>query len=254
MRRLVALLLVVLTGTAYAAWTTTGGGTGSVSATTLNPPPSATATGASPTTVLVSVPAAPSTGAPPSGYRVDRTSPSAASGVCTITGSTGSCTAAASGTGAQTYSVVSLRGAFPAWTSTALTGVTGTPTGATPPTVAVSQPTAGQSFGNSGSMNNNCPSSTTGICGTAAAGSGTITSVVLTLQRTLGATVTFWSGSAWTSGSTSLAATGTTAWRYAIDYGQLRAGATGSASYSAVVTVTNSSAGTASTTRTFTTT
>jgi hypothetical protein len=125
-----ALATVALTATAaLAQWTTTGSGTGSATSTTINPPTTANAAGASSTTVTVSVTAGPSGGAPVHGYRVDRTSPSAASGVCFITGTTGSCTATASGTGEQTYSIVSYRGttSLQYWQSAALSNVKGTP-------------------------------------------------------------------------------------------------------------------------------
>jgi hypothetical protein len=251
------IALALATTAALAQWTTTGAGTGSVTTTTITAPTAANAAGASATTVTVSVTAGPSSGAPVHGYRVDRTSPAPASGVCFITGTTGSCTAPASGTGTQTYSIVSYRGttSLQYWQSAPLAGITGTPL--TAPTVTVDKPTAGQSFANSGQMNNNCPSSQTGVCGTATAGSGTLGSgaVTLTLRRTVGSTVTFWNGSAWTSSSSTLTASGTTAWLYSIGYSTLRAGgASGTATYLVSVTVTDSSGSTASTTRTFTTT
>lgn len=125
-----ALGAVALSGTAALAhWSTTGAGSGSATTTTINPPASASAAGDSTSTVRVTVPTAPATGAPVQGYRVDRTAPSALAGACFITGTTGSCSAAASGTGSQTYRVVSYRGttSLQYWQSSPLTGVTGTP-------------------------------------------------------------------------------------------------------------------------------
>jgi hypothetical protein len=114
---------------ALAQWTTPGRGTGSATTTTINPPVSASASGTSTTTVRVQVTAGPSSGAPVQGYRVDRTSPAAATGVCFITGTTGSCTATASGTGQQVYSIVSYRGttSLQYWQSAPLPNVTGSP-------------------------------------------------------------------------------------------------------------------------------
>jgi hypothetical protein len=125
-----ALGIVALTGTsALARWSTTGAGTGSATTTTINPPASASGAGDSASSVLVSVPAAPGTGAPVHGYRVDRTAPTALTGACFITATTGSCSAPASGSGQQTYRVVSYRGttSLQYWQSAPLTGVTGTP-------------------------------------------------------------------------------------------------------------------------------
>jgi hypothetical protein len=125
-----ALGLVALGGTAaLAQWTTSGSGSGSATTTTINPPSSASAAGDSSSSVLVSVTAAPASGAPVHGYRVDRTAPTALTGACFITGTTGSCSAAAGSTGQQTYRVVSYRGttSLQYWQSTPLTGVTGTP-------------------------------------------------------------------------------------------------------------------------------
>jgi hypothetical protein len=125
-----ALGLVALTSTAaLARWSTTGAGTGSASTTTINAPEAASGAGDSTSTVLVSVTAGPSSGAPVHGYRVDRTAPTALTGACFITGTTGSCSASASGTGQQTYRVVSYRGttSLQYWQSAPLTGITGTP-------------------------------------------------------------------------------------------------------------------------------
>jgi hypothetical protein len=71
----------------------------------------------------------PASGAPVHGYRVDRTSPAPATGVCFISGATGNCTAAASGTGTQTYNLVSYRGttSLQYWQSAPLANVTGSP-------------------------------------------------------------------------------------------------------------------------------
>jgi hypothetical protein len=125
-----ALGLVALSSTAaLARWSSTGAGSGSATTTTINPPPSASGAGDTSSSVLVSVPSAPSSGAPVHGYRIDRTAPTALTGACFITGTTGSCSAAASGSGAQTYKVVSYRGttSLQYWQSAPLTGVTGTP-------------------------------------------------------------------------------------------------------------------------------
>ena len=124
-----AAAFALTTTAALAQWTTQGQGSGSASTTTVNPPAAASAAGASPTTVTVTVSTGPSGGAPVHGYRVDRTSPSAASGVCFISGTTGSCTASATaGSGTQTYNIVSYRGttSLQYWQSTPVS-VTGTP-------------------------------------------------------------------------------------------------------------------------------
>lgn len=138
-----AMAIVSLTaGTALATWSTVGTGTGSATTTTINPPltGNVTLTGMA-NAVTVAVNAAPATGAPVSGYRVDRTAPTALSGACFIVGTTGSCNAPADGTGTQTYSIVSFRGtqALQYWNSTALSR-TGTPAAAALAITGVTRP------------------------------------------------------------------------------------------------------------------
>lgn len=121
--------LVLATSAVWGYWSTSGSGAGSATTATLNPPASASATGASTSTVSVTVTAGPSGGAPASSYRVDRITAPAVTGACTISGATGSCNAAASGTGTNEYRIYSQRGtgANVAWTSSAFTAVSSAP-------------------------------------------------------------------------------------------------------------------------------
>jgi hypothetical protein len=137
-RRITAWALVLLAAPAVAvpalaSWTTSGTGKGGVTTATLNAPQTVTAQGVSAGTVDIAVTAGPASGAPVSGYRVDRVSPSPATGVCFITGTIGQCSAATSGTGSNAFSVFSYRGAgaSPTWTS-----ATGSPAAAAPISVA----------------------------------------------------------------------------------------------------------------------
>lgn len=128
-------------------------------------------------------------------------------------------------------------------------------TGTVAPTVSVTFPAASTNYNSTGAFNNQC-SGNDGICGTATAGSGSLAagSTTVTIRRTVSSTVTYWSGSAWSASSTTLATTGTTSWRYGITFANVRAGLSNgtSATYLVSATVTNT-AGTNSATRTFTT-
>lgn len=150
-RRLAASALVILGSLgaavpALASWTTSGTGSGVVTTTTLSPPQTVTAQGASAVTVNVAVSAGPSAGAPVTGYRVDRATPSPATGVCFITGTTGQCSAAASGTGINTFSVFSYRGALsaPTWTSATGASAAAAPISTATTLAFTSAPVSGQ--------------------------------------------------------------------------------------------------------------
>lgn len=119
----------VTAGTALARWSTTGTGTGTLTAGTINPPAAGDVTTTGTTNAVnVAVGVAPATGATVQGYRIDRTAPTSLVGACYITASTGNCNAPADGSGTQTYNIVSYRGTqtLQSWTSSALSR-TGTP-------------------------------------------------------------------------------------------------------------------------------
>ncbi|MGQ0467097.1 MAG: beta strand repeat-containing protein [Sporichthyaceae bacterium] len=85
------LLALAAAGPAWAYWTVnSSAATGSAAAATLGAPTASAAQTLSAATITVT--AKPASGPDPAGYRVDRISPTAATGVCTITGTTGSCT------------------------------------------------------------------------------------------------------------------------------------------------------------------
>lgn len=240
-----AVALVLLSPhSALGAWSNTGTGTGTTQAASLSAPAAGSAVSASSTSLTVSVTTAPATGPVPSGYRVDQTSPGTVSNVCGgISGSTGSCTYS-SLTSGTTYTLAIFSKVGNNWVASSALSVSGTP--AALPTVAFAFPSASGSYGNNGAWQKNCPSQTDGVCGTATGGSGTLTSVSVVLQRTVSSTVTYWNGSSWQSGSTSVTASGTTNWLLGITYTQLRTGATGTSSYTATVTANAGATATAS--------
>lgn len=136
---LLLTLLMAVSGTAWAAWTTSGGGTGSATTGTLSAPTAVTATapsGASSVSVSWS---APSTGVAPTGYRVDRTdttsgttsSACGSSSTALLTGT--SCTDASVPDGTYRYTVVAIRFGWTA-TSGPSSSVTVRATVPTPPT------------------------------------------------------------------------------------------------------------------------
>jgi hypothetical protein len=121
-------------GPAYAFWSVgSSNAAGSAKADALGAPTaSAAASGA---TIVITVSAAPASGPAPTGYRVDRTSPTSATGVCTITGATGSCTDTSPAAGSNAYAVYAKVGAN--WVA-ANAATASASTDTTPPTNALS--------------------------------------------------------------------------------------------------------------------
>lgn len=112
---------------AWAYWSVaSSGATASAAAAALGVP-GVGAKATSPTAVAVTV-TTPSSGPTPSAYRVDRTSPSPTSDVCTVSGSSGTCSAAAVAGQTNTYAVYALLGSH--WVS------------ATPGTASATAPSA----------------------------------------------------------------------------------------------------------------
>lgn len=140
------------TGAAFGAtaWTNSGTGSAAAKAMHLSPPAAANiSTAAGSTSVMITVnagPAAPSATA--SGYRVDRVSPTAKTGVCYIVASTGSCTDTGLTPANYSYSVFSVIGTnlnttpVVSWTSASGTGVSAKVI-ATASSMSVSSITAG---------------------------------------------------------------------------------------------------------------
>lgn len=250
-----------LAGSAAAGlWSRAGSGAGlgragGVSAVTVSVPGSTVTNG----TVAVSWTAATAPSGATITYVVDRKSGSTYTSVCgtgtTPTAAT-SCSDTSVPNGTYQYRVTAMVGAN--WATASLDSGTVTVTASSPPTVTIDKPTANQNFSNGGAMNNNCPSSVTGVCGTATAGSGTLNvgDVKLVLSRLNGSTTEYWSGSAWGTTLVSLTTTGSTgtAWSYAITYAQLRASVSGAITYTASASVTTGAGTGSSGNRTFTTT
>jgi hypothetical protein len=116
-RALVATTLTPLgvlgvAGVAFAFWTVAStGATGTAAADSLQPAQTVTTSGVTFSNVTVNVTAAPSTGPTPTSYRVDRTGSSPVPGVCSISGSTGSCADPSPVSGqTNSYAVYSLLG------------------------------------------------------------------------------------------------------------------------------------------------
>ena len=123
----VGVLLTVLmfvSGTAWAAWTALGGGTGQATTGTLVAPSAVTATAVSGASSVGVTWTAPSTGVSPSGYRVDRTDTSSGSTVAACGSSSSSlvtgtsCTDTSVPDGSYRYTVVAIRSG---WTATSAT-------------------------------------------------------------------------------------------------------------------------------------
>ena len=121
--RVTVLLVVLMTvsGTAWASWTVTGRGTGTAPTATLTAPSSVTATAATGATTVSVAWSAPTTGVAPTGYRVDRTDVATAATVAacgtspsSLLGST-SCSDASVPDGSYRYTVVAVRSG---WTAT----------------------------------------------------------------------------------------------------------------------------------------
>ncbi len=111
---LVATLLVLGSGTAYAAWTPGAGGSGTASAQSVGVPTSVTAAALTYSSVKVSW-SAPASGPTPAQYRVLRTAPTTAT-VCTVSSPTATCTdTGLAGSTSYSYTVTSLIGT--SWTS-----------------------------------------------------------------------------------------------------------------------------------------
>jgi hypothetical protein len=101
-----------VSGLAFAFWTVaSSGAAGTAAVDSLAAPATVSTSNVSATSVTINVGAGPASGPSPTSYRVDRTAPSAASSVCTITGSTGSCVDASPVSGqTNTYAVFSRLG------------------------------------------------------------------------------------------------------------------------------------------------
>jgi hypothetical protein len=81
-----------VSGLAFAFWTVAStGAAGTAAVDSLGAPATVSTSNVSAASVTVNVDAKPNAGPTPTSYRVDRTAPSAAPSVCTITGGTGSC-------------------------------------------------------------------------------------------------------------------------------------------------------------------
>jgi hypothetical protein len=81
-----------VSGLALALWTVAStGAAGSAAVDSLGAAATVSTSNVTATSVSINVDAKPATGPTPTSYRVDRTAPSAAPSVCTITGGTGSC-------------------------------------------------------------------------------------------------------------------------------------------------------------------
>lgn len=130
------MVLMAVSGTAWAGWTATGGGAGRATTDTLVAPSGVTGTAASGGTSVAVAWNSPSTGVSPAGYRVDRTDTTsgttvAACGSSASTPVTGtSCTDSSVPDGVYRYTVVAIRSG---WTATS------TPSG--PVTVQAAVPT-----------------------------------------------------------------------------------------------------------------
>ena len=120
----VTVLLVVLmtvSGTAWASWTVTGRGTGTAPTAILTAPTSVTATAADGATTVSVAWSAPTTGVAPTGYRVDRTDLASGATVAACGTSpsslvaTTSCSDASVPDGSYRYTVVAVRSG---WTAT----------------------------------------------------------------------------------------------------------------------------------------
>lgn len=133
-----AAILLAAAPALAAGWTATGTAAASAKADSLSAPTAATAGSATSSTLTVSVTTKPATGPTPTTYRVDRTSPGTATGVCTITATagTGSCTdtGLSPGTPYQ-YAIYSRIGTN--WISSGSTGASGSTV-----TVTIINPTA----------------------------------------------------------------------------------------------------------------
>ena len=89
---LAVVAVLALTGAAYAYWSASSTAASASAAAASLGTPTVSTSGVTFANVTVAVTAAPLTGPAPSSYRVDRTGPGATvSGVCVITGATGSC-------------------------------------------------------------------------------------------------------------------------------------------------------------------
>lgn len=133
-----------VSGVALAVWTVAStGAAGTAAVDSLGAPATVSTSNVSATSVTINVDAKPGSGPTPTSYRVDRTAPSSATGVCTITGSTGSCVDASAVRGqTNTYAIRSLLGA--SWVSgTAATTSANVPSTDTtaPTTTATPTPT-----------------------------------------------------------------------------------------------------------------
>lgn len=138
MRRRSAVIAALAAGTVlvpapvWAYWNSTSTSPGAARAGSLAAPAITVAMNGA--AVRISVTTAPPGGPTPTSYRVDRTAPTAATGVCTITGATGFCQDAAPVPGVlNTYRVV---GIVSGWTAI----------GANAPTAGVTPPAVGLAF------------------------------------------------------------------------------------------------------------
>lgn len=261
-------LSIAIAAPAFAKWGATGSGSANAVAATLSAPGKPETSG---TVTASSVPLSWTAGSGVSGtikYHVERAAFGGSNwtDVCSSTDaapiSGTSCTDnSVSGSSDYQYRVT---GEIGGWRATsAISDKISTPAALVSPVVAISIPTANTDYANNGAMNNNCDSiasGVTGICGTYTPGSGTIgaSGITLTIQRTVGATVTYWTGSSWSASSSSVTATKTTTgskWSYALSYSQARTGVTNNtlATYSVTVTITDSNSKTGTATRSFTT-
>jgi len=134
-------IVLVGAGVAEATWLSSGSGSGTAKADQLKAASAGNGSTATSSSITIAVTAAPTGGATPTSYRVDRTStaaPGVATGVCTITASsgTGSCTdSGLNANTAYTYAVYSQLGT--SWVSSGSLAVSGTTSA---PAVTVSTP------------------------------------------------------------------------------------------------------------------
>lgn len=117
-------VLMAVSGTAWAAWTALGGGTGQATTGTLVAPSTVSASAGSGASSVGVTWTAPSTGVAPNGYRIDRTDTTSGSTVAACGSSSSSlvtgtsCTDAAVPDGSYRYTVVAIRSG---WTATSAT-------------------------------------------------------------------------------------------------------------------------------------
>jgi hypothetical protein len=133
-----------VSGLALAVWTVAStGATGSAAAGTLGAPATVSTSNVSSSSVTINVTAGPGSGPTPTGYTVDRTAPSSATGICTISGSSGSCVDSSPSSGqTNTYAIHSLLGSsWVSGTAAATSASVPAPDATAPSTTATPTPT-----------------------------------------------------------------------------------------------------------------